>query len=254
MKLRVLVVLSLFVAACCSYTTKASRPGATADGGIPVTQPTLPSFPSLPGVPFQFFTSAPSKPAQKVECGAKVCVPTYVMRGSVTSESVQAMIDWMNQAKAGGAKAMVVELDTKGGNVDEGHRLIRHIEDLGVPTHCVADHEAMSQGFAILQACTRRYMTKRTQLMAHQPHVTMMLQGREQDATNIAENMRTVARSHAEQCAARLRISTDEYVRRTEHGKDWFMTWQEAEQVGAVDKVVPGVSHVREALRAGLQP
>lgn len=181
------------------------------------------------------------------------CVPTYRFDGGVTDSSASKLVKWMKAAEDAGAKALVIEIETPGGSLDAGYKIIRALEDSKVPSYCVGEIETMSAGFAILESCTHRMMTKRTQLLAHEPHVSMIRGGSAKDLQNSADYLRTTARAFAEHCAARLKISLKEYLAKTDGGKDWFMNWEEALQVGAVDRVVPSAKWVTKHLQNDLK-
>jgi ATP-dependent protease ClpP protease subunit len=172
----------------------------------------------------------------------------------VKEESARDLIAWLKKAEEVNAGAVVIEITTKGGSIDDGFKIIRAMEDFKKPIYCVADYETQSEGFALLESCTRRFMTKRTTLMTHKPYVTEVsgpltierLEG-------ILEDLRATASAHAEICSHRLKITRAQYDTMVAF-KDWSMDSEEALQVGAVDKVVTNSVSVLGSLRAGMVP
>lgn len=156
---------------------------------------------------------------------------------------------------AGYPEAMVIELNSSGGNVDEGFLMAKAIEDVDFPVVCVVDGDAMSTAFYILQSCDYRVMTKRSNLMAHEPaFVTTNFVGRGLDWTNKAEALRTAARGMAEQESRRMKVTVEEFQRRTAFGQEWHFTWEDALKYGAVDLVVDRVRPVVGSMRMTLRP
>jgi ATP-dependent protease ClpP protease subunit len=181
--------------------------------------------------------------------GGRYCVPSYVFNATVDTDSVRDAVCWLEQAKKLNPKAILFELNTKGGGVDQGFRLIRALENAMVPVYCVAEHEVVSEGFAILQACSTRLMTRRTQLMTHQPYIPALSGAQHvEDLENALQDLRTTVSAHAEQCARRLKISRAEYDAKVSNKQDWFMDADEALKVGAIDVIAPSTPWVKSVL------
>ena len=60
---------------------------------------------------------------------------------------------------------LYVYLDTSGGSVDDGMKIMREILKYNIS--CIAE-KAYSMGFVILQACNKRYITEYASVMQHQ--------------------------------------------------------------------------------------
>ncbi len=185
-----------------------------------------------------------------VNCGrGKHCVPFLRFSGAISDASVSQTIAWLTAAQAANPEAIVLELDTSGGSVDAGFRLIRAIETSEVPVVCVVDYKAMSAGFAVLQACSARFATPRAKLLTHQPYTTATSGGTLTDLGNAMNSLRVTAHVHAVHCASRLKITFEEYNRRVANNVDWVMDASEALQVGAIDAIAPSTATVVMALR-----
>ncbi len=176
---------------------------------------------------------------------APVGTPRFRMVGPVDARMFGSVAMFLD-ANAG-AKRVVLELDTPGGSVVAGHQIIKAIEEsrrAGTQVVCVADGWAVSMGFAILQSCSERVMTKRGVLMAHSPLMPNAGLDLGPSTRNAMESLRVVARAMAEQCAARMKVTLAEYIKRTSNGKEWWFNWVDAVKFGAVDRVVTSVDEL----------
>ena len=157
----------------------------------------------------------------------------------VNDAALGPVLDKVDSLVAAGEKTVMFRINSYGGNVAAGLDFIQAIEEFqkkGVKVICVVDTKAMSMGFAILQAvCNERLMTKRSVLLAHK--ASTQIKGNDVDVEEDLEFLRALDRSMAEVCAARLKISVEEY-RAKISTKDWTMAWQEAKKIGAVDGIV----------------
>src|SRR5882724_8643548 len=70
--------------------------------------------------------------------------------GEINDGSVKEATDAMEAAIKGGAKYLLIEIDSGGGGIDAGFVLAKAIETSPVPVVCVADVNAMSMAFVIL--------------------------------------------------------------------------------------------------------
>jgi ATP-dependent Clp protease protease subunit len=191
------------------------------------------------------------------------CVPLYRFDDVVSAASARRAITWMHAQREAGAQALVIKIDTPGGEVDAGFSLINAIRSLGIATYCVVDDRAYSMGFAILQACTVRLATVRATLMIHEARLGVidsppagpgpaaagsLMPVADDDERNVS--VRAVSRVMAQHCAARMKITLEEYLQRTRG--DWWMTGQEALGFGALDQITLSVESVHRYVQAGL--
>lgn len=155
----------------------------------------------------------------------------------VTQDSVDSLIDNLHQLdKSSKVKEIWLKIDSPGGSVPDGNRLIDSMEQLHKKIVCVADHQAMSMGFFILQECPVRYMTKRTILMIHEPAINP---GPEKTSSleNDVEFMKALTTSLLQTSSQKMKVSVP-FLRRKIKNHDWYMDWKEAVKVKAVDKIV----------------
>ncbi len=183
------------------------------------------------------------KKAPKLECTSKPCVFGYRFSDSVTSESVEKLEKFMAAAVEAKADGVMLEINTPGGSLSAGHEMSRIIEHSPLTVACVVDGKAYSMGMYILQSCDIRVMTKRSTLMVHQ--VSIMVRG---DGTRLTQSgideirVQIVAttRGYIEWVAHRMKLSVADVLKKVDNGGEWFLNWEEAVKVGAVDRAIDG--------------
>lgn len=162
--------------------------------------------------------------------------------GEVDESDPQLIRALLVQTEAHHGDRAVVLLDTPGGLAQAAHEVARLMDQArrhGIRVDCVVDGQADSAGFYILQACHRRFMTKRSVLATHRPSVVGEVKPEEQ--ANVDRQIEARSRAFAEHCAARLTVTFEEYQARTAGNQEWWLAWPEALAAGAVDRVVPSV-------------
>lgn len=165
----------------------------------------------------------------------------------VTDESAGIMVEIIEVANEAGLDAVVIEFDTPGGSVDAGIKLGKAIEQSKTDVICIVDGMAASMGMYLLQSCHERIMTPRSLLMAHQPW--MMGMGGERDFDNGSKMLSALGKALSEHICAKVKLPQAECKAKFDNGKEWWLTHQEALQVGAVDLVVASVPDTVVCLR-----
>ena len=203
---------------------------------------------------FQFtFDTAEERPKPVLEPrGAtdKHYIPVIPLYGEVTEESVDDAIELLNQAEKAHVDGVIIDIDSPGGSVWDGMRLIRKIESFPAPTTCFASGDAISMAYATLQTCTSRAMLRRGVAMAHSVQAGAMMRGNPEDWEAMAEMLRVVNKALAEHCSAKMLITTEYYLSRTRGGAQWWMNWDDALHFGAVDKVYDTAKQLFTELRS----
>lgn len=172
-----------------------------------------------------------------------------IFSNDVNSSSIATALRLMQEAQAMKPHAIILEINSRGGEVDSGMRLIKSIEASPVPVHCLVDGNALSMGFAILQACHTRTATFRSALMTHEASINTSLQGPEKDYRNFAEHLRVVTEGLSRHCSKRLSMTFEQYKDKIRNGQDWWMTPEEALKVDALDAIVFYPSFMLQTLR-----
>jgi ATP-dependent protease ClpP protease subunit len=174
-------------------------------------------------------------------------VPKLWFNAEVTEESVSQAIQVLDAVKEAGAEAVIIEFNTPGGSIGAGFQLSKKIEDLGIPVVCVVDGMSASMGTYLLASCDVRIMTKRSFLMYHQPSTGT--QGQARDLKNALSALEAIEGGFLEHSASKMKISVADLAAMVSGGKEWWMNWDVALAIGAVDCVVSSVKEVTSSYR-----
>jgi ATP-dependent protease ClpP protease subunit len=156
--------------------------------------------------------------------------------GPIDTFTVNLLIDAFIESIKHNHKAVIFEINSHGGTVDDGARFAKFIEQFPLPVHCIADQMAHSIAFYIFQSCDRRVMTKRAELLIHAPSVGV-IKGTIAEHEDDLRTLKSLNQGMTEHEARKMKISVEELRRRIYH-RDWRLGWEEALEVGAVDEVV----------------
>jgi ATP-dependent protease ClpP protease subunit len=242
-----LVALSLFFTAP-AFATEVTPPTPA------TTQPTEPPpfTPASPEEPSQaspdldelmkMLTGDEKKPEPTAECAVRPCVLAYRFSDGVDEDSAEKFTKFMAAARSAKADMVMVEVNTPGGSMSDGHEISRQIENAPFHVVCVVDHMSASMGMYILESCDTRVMSKRSSLMIHQVALIARPGTRLTEVTtaNAANTIRVATRAYVEWVAHRMKTPTPEVLQKISGGREWWLDWEEAIQVGAVDKVIEG--------------
>lgn len=245
--MKLLLASLAFLFTACATPNTAAR-AVHAQSRTVSSKPVAEASPAMPQMPsiLDFLTAPEEKPVPDVVCESKDgidrCVPKYRFSDEVNEQTSKAAVAWLNKANDAGADEILIEFNTPGGSIPDGFELARAIEDSKAPVSCVVDGNGESMGFYLLQSCNTRYMTKRSKLMAHEPSLSGGMSGQPNRWQAIADMMKAENENMIEHCSHRLKISREQYVAKTEGGRMWFLLWQEALKVGAIDEI--GRAHV----------
>jgi ATP-dependent protease ClpP protease subunit len=182
----------------------------------------------------------PKKP--KIECDTHPCVPYYRFSESIDDDAAGKFKAFMEAAVEASADLVMVELNTPGGSMDDGHEISRAIEAAPFKVVCVVDGTSASMGMYVLQSCDHRVMTKRSMLMIHQVSLMVSPGMRLTDlrVENSAATIRVATRAYVEWVTHRMNAKVPEVMTRIQGGREWWLDWEEAQQRGAVDVVIDG--------------
>ena len=150
------------------------------------------------------------------------------LRGPITDATASAAI---HAALTMSAPPALLFLDTPGGSVFAGQRIIELVMQLGMA--CVAAR-AHSMGFAILQHCATRWLTPGATLMQHGVSVRRM----DGDVRDVGAYLRMVETvEHDLNAAQAKRLGVDVAWFRNQTSREWWLTSREALEVGAADRI-----------------
>jgi ATP-dependent protease ClpP protease subunit len=177
-----------------------------------------------------------------IECKEHPCIPSYRFSDSVDEDATKKFEKFMTAATAAKADMVLLEINTPGGSMDDGHEMVRVIEHSPIQVVCIVDGKAASMGMYIFQSCDQRVMTKRSMLMVHQ---VSLMTGRgvrltETSLENASATIKVATRAYVEWVTHRMKIKAPAVLQKINSGREWWLDWEEAIRSGAADTVVDG--------------
>jgi ATP-dependent Clp endopeptidase proteolytic subunit ClpP len=133
--------------------------------------------------------------------------------------------------------AVFITIDSPGGEVYAGLALIQAMREAnraGVQTVCLADGYAASMAAVIFESCNVRIMTRRSALLFHP--VTSGCEGNSTDIQRCLNEIIDLEKLLDIIIAQRLTIPLEE-LRRRANDRNYWVGWEEALAIGAVDIV-----------------
>lgn len=159
------------------------------------------------------------------------CPEWLKLEGEIDNDAAQALAAGF---KACEGQAVVLEINSPGGNIFAALEIQKAIERHDKPVVCLVDGMAASAAFVTLQSCDIRMMTDRSILMAHQAAIPRA--GGQQDAlANATAALRAIDRAIALHCAKRMGLTVEAFEAHVSGGREWWMALEEAEAAHAVD-------------------
>lgn len=202
---------------------------------------------------------APPAAAQDPDPETKLEVPSEAYDGvahikfvgSVGANDGKRIVQAFVEAQEEKPEIIVFEMNTTGGNVDEGFLISKAIEESTVPVICVVDGEALSMGFYILQSCPRRVMTNRSRLMVHD--AGLVLPGGTRLTPALARNylrqLDSLVEGMDQHWGKRLKMDLKKFKQTMAAKGDWWMTAKQAEEIGAIDTRIDSSRSFVEGLK-----
>lgn len=154
---------------------------------------------------------------------------SIVLKGEINKKSVSDFLYELNQKED--KNDLIVYLDTNGGSVHEGMKIISELEKYNYS--CIAER-AYSMGFAILQSCKNRYILPHGSIMQHQMSLGIM--NEKGKIMNYLRYINSVDDLMTTKQASRIGLSNDEFNLRTVN--EWWLYGENALAEKCVDKVV----------------
>lgn len=125
-------------------------------------------------------------------------------------------------------------LNTPGGCVVSGMAIMDVMQNIDSPVHTVALGYCCSMGFAILTRGDKRFASPSANIMAHQGSAGAV--GNIQDMRVTMDWLDNLNEKMLDKIAEAIDIPRDEFVEKTK--RDWWMTPQEALEVGVIDQII----------------
>ncbi len=152
-----------------------------------------------------------------------------ILKGEVNSKMVSNFIYEIN--KKSNKSNIYVYLNTNGGSVHEGMKIVSEINKYG--STCIAER-AYSMGFVILQACKERFILPHGSIMQHQISLGII-----NEKGKIDQYMNYIDQLEEEMTrlqSLRVGLSSEEFLAKT--ANEWWMYGEKAVIYRCADKVV----------------
>jgi len=133
-------------------------------------------------------------------------------------------------------KPIKVYIDSYGGAVYQCFGLLSVIERSKTPVHTIVTGCAMSCGFLILLAGHKRFAHKMSTPLYHQ--VSTGFFGKVQDMEEKLEEAKRLQTQIEDYTKSRTKIAKKKLREILENKKDWYMTADEALELGVVDEIL----------------
>lgn len=166
--------------------------------------------------------------------------PTVVLVGVITDASALRLDTAMVSDIFNGAQDVTLIINSPGGYVSGGFKIVGVMNGWDIPIHCIVDGDAKSMAFYILQNCTDRTATKKSSLMVHEPHATIV-DGTRYELRKQADILDKLSKTMNESEAKRMGMTVQELEAKIEN-KDWDMSPDEALKAHAIDKIIDSVT------------
>lgn len=152
-----------------------------------------------------------------------------LLRGEVSDSSVSKVI---NEITTSPSKELLIFIDSPGGSVTSGLRLMNVIENSGKDITCIASNAA-SMAFAILQSCKTRYVMDDSILMQHV--MAYGVRGQEPNNYSLAQTLHKINVKMDKKQANRIGMSYESF--RAKVRDDWWLHGTEAVAENVADDV-----------------
>lgn len=177
-------------------------------------------------------------------CSTASAETTYLrLSGEIDDVSASTLVTAIEAAPHNKGDAIVIEINSPGGEVDPGFSIVKAIERYPAHVVCVVDGEADSMASYIYVSCDVRAMTRRSVMMIHQPALGM--RGQLNDVQNALDWIAALTSSMMEHYALRMHgITAVELAAKVAGGRTLWMDWKAAQRYGAVDIVIDRVADI----------
>ena len=152
-----------------------------------------------------------------------------IVKDAIDDASISNVLYALN--KMVNKKDTIIYLDTPGGSVESGNKLLSEIQKYNLS--CIAD-KAYSMGFVILQGCKNRYITPYASIMQHQ--ISYGIKGEKAKVDSYQEFINQMEDELVTMQADRVSLTPQEFRYKTMN--EWWMTGKQAISNNCADKIV----------------
>jgi len=153
---------------------------------------------------------------------------TLLLRGVIDEKSTNKL---MYDIQKSNATNKILYLDTPGGLVEEGLKIINEVKNYNIS--CVAE-KAYSMGFSIFQSCYNRYILPNGKLMQHQ--ISFGIGGELAKVNNYVNFIKQIEEEIVDMEASRIDIPVKNYREMTMN--EWWLYGQNTINSNTADEIV----------------
>lgn len=198
--------------------------------------------------PLQAVTAPAQPKAEATYVQGKYKVAYIKFLTPVDDPAVDDFIAEIEDANKKGVDFVFVLFDSPGGSVYAGLRAAKAIEDSKATTVCATDVMAASMASFLMSTCQIRVMTKETQILVHEPSVNdLPVSGKQHAFKELYNQLHALTEAMIEHYAKHTHMAAAE-IRKKIDDTDWWVNWEEAQQVGLVDGIVADIKSVLKGL------
>jgi membrane-bound serine protease (ClpP class) len=194
----------------------------------------------------------PSNKSKPLLCEAdkRPCVRGIAINGEAIDRDIALFVSMkIQEAYEEGADAVILIINTPGGEVNAS-RLIHITLTLSpIPVHCVTTTLAASGGFWALEGCYERAATKDAKLMIHEPAALASRPAKARELEQMADDLREMAALMAKDIAPRMGMQPQAFLDKIAED-DWWMDAEEALKQGAIDLITPNLETYIHAVKS----
>jgi len=153
---------------------------------------------------------------------------TLLLRGVIDEKSTNKL---MYDIQKSNATNKILYLDTPGGLVEEGLKIINEVKNYNIS--CVAE-KAYSMGFSIFQSCYNRYILPNGKLMQHQ--ISFGINGELAKVNSYVNFIKQIEEEIVDMEASRIDIPVKNYREMTMN--EWWLYGQNTINSNTADEIV----------------
>lgn len=196
-------------------------------------------------------TQVPVIPSAISEVEDNYIIPEIAIDSGINDDLANTFVNIMGQLDATGkVHTVVVEINTDGGSVEAGMKMVKAMERSRMRSVCVVSWRAYSMGASILQGCTIRLTTKEGVIMVHNPSIQVAdFTGNSIKYHNIGNNLEATLKSMLEHLTKKTKMKPEDLMKHIDGGREWWLNWKESIEVGLVDGWCESTEQVLASLR-----
>jgi len=164
---------------------------------------------------------------------------TIVFRGPVNEDLANATINKLVELDVDPPAPILIIINSRGGSVAEGFRMIAAMKATKSPIACVVDGGAYSMAAVLFEYCGKRYVQTYADLMFHR--AAYGVSGNVDIVNSENRHFQALLALITEDIAFRMKLTTSAYMALTEN--EWWLTSKQAVNAGVADGTVDALKY-----------